>query len=38
MPHESELRLHCCCFTGHRPEKLDKTPEEVQAWLEDGVK
>ena len=37
MPHESELRLHRCCFTGHRPEKLDKTPEEVQAWLETQI-
>lgn len=25
---EKELRLHRCCFTGHRPEKLG-TPEEI---------
>lgn len=25
---ESELRLHRCCFTGHRPEKL-RQPEET---------
>ena len=34
VPNESELRLHRCCFTGHRPEKLDESPEDVQAWLE----
>ena len=34
MPNEAELRLHRCCFTGHRPEKLDESPEEIQAWLE----
>ena len=34
MPEEAEMRLHRCCFTGHRPEKLDEPPEEVQAWLE----
>lgn len=33
MPNEAELRLHRCCFTGHRPEKLNEPPEEVQAWL-----
>ena len=34
MPDEAELRQHRCCFTGHRPEKLDETEEEVQDWLE----
>lgn len=33
MDRESEKRLHRCCFTGHRPEKLDESPEEVRAWL-----
>lgn len=28
MPTESELKLHRCCFTGHRPHKLNK-PETV---------
>lgn len=28
MASESELRLHRCCFTGHRPEKL-ATPEPL---------
>lgn len=31
---EAEKRLHRCCFTGHRPEKLNATEEEVKAWLE----
>ena len=31
---ESELRLHRCCFTGQRPEKLNESADEVQAWLE----
>ena len=26
---EQELRQHRCCFTGHRPEKLDKPEAEV---------
>lgn len=28
LAHESELRLHRCCFTGHRPEKLNQ-PESI---------
>ena len=34
MATEEEKRLHRCCFTGHRPEKLGATEEEVKAWLE----
>ncbi|MBD5085636.1 MAG: DUF1273 domain-containing protein [Clostridiales bacterium] len=30
--HETELRKHRCCFTGHRPEKL-KIPEKRLAEL-----
>ena len=30
---EAELRLHRCCFTGHRPEKLGVPEEEVRDWL-----
>ena len=26
---EAEDRLHCACFTGHRPEKLRQTEQEV---------
>ena len=33
MPSEAEKRLHRCCLAGHRPEKLDISEEEVQAWL-----
>jgi len=36
--HEEELRLHRCCFTGHRPEKLHISSEEAQAWLGKRVK
>lgn len=42
---EEEKRLHRCCFTGHRPEKLTVSEEEVLAGLrreiqravEDGI-
>ena len=34
MPTEEEKRQHRCCFTGHRPEKLGASEEEVKAWLE----
>ncbi len=26
---EKELRQHRCCFTGHRPEKLNRPENEV---------
>ena len=31
-------RSQCCCFTGHRPEKLTQTEEEVKSWLTDKVR
>ena len=34
---ESDLRLYRCCFTGHRPEKLNESPEEVKTWLETQI-
>lgn len=34
---EEEKRLHRCCFTGHRPEKLETTKEEVKTWLEKQI-
>lgn len=34
---ESELRLHRCCFTGHRPEKLNLTEKEIVKKLEAAV-
>lgn len=30
---EIEKRLQRCCFTGHRPEKLSCSDEDVIAWL-----
>ncbi len=37
MPTEAEKRLHRCCFSGHRPEKLDTAEEEIKAWLEEQI-
>ncbi len=34
---EKELRQHRCCFTGHRPEKLQVTEENVKAWLNSQI-
>ena len=34
---EEEKRLHRCCFSGHRPEKLDEPEEEVKQWLEQQI-
>ena len=34
MPTEYEMRLHRCCFTGHRPEKLHRTESEIKLDLE----
>lgn len=31
MPTEQELRLHRCCFTGHRPEKIALPERKVVA-------
>ena len=31
---KSETRLHSCCFTGHRPEKLKLSEQEIIAALE----
>lgn len=33
MASEADLRLHRCCFTGHRPEKLNASEKEVKAAL-----
>ena len=35
---ESELRLHRCCFTGHRPEKLNRSEEEVKKLLDSAIR
>ena len=33
MASEADLRLHRCCFAGHRPEKLNTSEKEVRAAL-----
>ena len=38
MSDESEnLRKHRCCFTGHRPEKLDLSEDEIKPILEKAI-
>ncbi len=37
MSSEEEKRLHRCCFTGQRPEKLDAPEAEVKRWLEEQI-
>lgn len=37
MAYESELRLHRCCFTGHRPEKLNRSEAEIKKDLETAI-
>lgn len=34
---EQEMRQHRCCFTGHRPQKLTRTEEEIIAELEEEI-
>ena len=34
---ENEKRLHRCCFTGHRPEKLSLSEAEVKSLLENAI-
>ena len=35
---EQEKRQHRCCFTGHRPKKLNMPETEVIAWLEAEIR
>ncbi len=35
---EAEKRLHRCCFTGHRPEKMEESEEEVAKVLEEQIR
>lgn len=35
---EKELRKHRCCFTGHRPEKLDIPEKRLVMLLEDEIR
>lgn len=34
---ENEMRRYRCCFTGHRPEKLEVTEEEIKMLLSSAV-
>ena len=34
---EQELRSHRCCFTGHRPEKLKRSENEIKKDLEEAI-
>ena len=33
MSTEQEKRLHRCCFSGHRPEKLNEPEADIKQWL-----
>lgn len=35
---EEEKRMHRCCFTGHRPEKLIRSEIEIKAALREEIK
>ena len=32
-----ELRLHRCCFTGHRPDKIELGEKEIKPLLEKAI-
>ena len=34
---QEELRLHRCCFTGHRPEKMELWEKEIKPLLEKAI-
>ena len=34
---EYELRMHRCCFSGHRPEKLPESEKDIRAWLDEKI-
>ena len=38
MASEVEMRLHRCCFTGHRPQKLSAPDRKIKKALEEEVK
>lgn len=35
---EEEKRMHRCCFTGHRPEKLIRSEKEIKEALREEIK
>lgn len=37
MTTEAKMRLHRCCFTGHRPEKLVRSEKEVKVDLHKAI-
>ena len=37
MINEQKKRPHTCCFTGHRPEKLTLTEEEIKIALQKQI-
>ena len=38
MQSEAEMRLHRCCFTGHRPEKLRRSGQDIRIELESEIR
>ncbi len=34
---ENELRFHRCCFTGHRPDKMQMTEDEIKPLLKTEI-
>ncbi len=38
MATEAEMRLHRCCFTGHRPEKLQRKETEIRIDLQREIR
>ncbi len=34
---QKELRLHRCCFTGHRPDKMELGEKEIKPLLEKAI-
>ena len=34
---ESELKKHRCCFTGHRPDKMELGEKEIKPLLEKAI-
>lgn len=38
MATEAEMRLRRCCFTGHRPEKLQRKETEIRVDLEHTIR
>ena len=34
---ENELRKHRCCFTGHRPDKMEQGENEIKPLLEKAI-